>query len=420
MNGPVVAILPLGDVVEDWIDDLGLTADDFMTRMSHGWMYGFSEALRRAGGRGVVVCVSDRVRKPRRIEVPGAPGPIWLLPQPAPARLIRRLTIRSRRLPARAFNAPLRRLRPYVSTPLRRLPQVLRSEHCTAMLCQEYEYARSHVCVAVGRAIGIPVFLKFGGMTAPAFRLVALTRRWAMRHAAGFVIAAADEERRTRERYGVAAERIARIGMPIDVDRWSAAPRDEARARLGVPRDALVVAWHGRVEVHIKGLDLLLEAWAQVARASGRRLHLLGAGRESEELRRLIDAYGGGTVFWQNEFSCDTEAIRDFLSAADIYALTSRWEGQSLSVLEAMACGLPVLATTTARSADVLRLADGRCAGLEVPANAAAIADGLERLLADATLRREAGAAARQRIEEEFSTEVIGRRLVSFLQERSS
>ena len=416
MTGPVVAILPWGDVVEDWIDDLGVRADELMTRLSHGWMFGFMEALDRAGGRGVLVFVSSTVSEPRRVATPGVPGAMWLLPQPVLARMVRAATIDSRSFAARAYNAPLLRLRPYVSTPLRRLPEVLRREGCTAVLCQEYEYARSHVCVAVGRRMGLPVFLKFGGLTVRAgFRLVSVTRRWALRNAAGFVIGAAEEEQRVRKRYGISPDRIARIGMPVDPARWRPRPRAEARVRLGIPEDDLVVAWHGRVDVDVKGLDLLLAAWQRVGRVPGRRLHLLGTGTDADALEQLIATAPAGTVHWRREFVRDVDSICDLLGAADIYAFTSRREGQPVAVLEAMACGLPVLATTSARSADLLRLSDGRFAGVEVEPTPEAIACGLDRLLMDESLRRTAGIAARDRVEQDFAPDVIGWRLVSFL-----
>jgi len=55
---PTVAIFPWGDVIEDFLDPIGLTVSDFVERMSGGWLFGYVAALHASGWRAVIVCVS--------------------------------------------------------------------------------------------------------------------------------------------------------------------------------------------------------------------------------------------------------------------------------------------------------------------------------------------------------------------------
>jgi glycosyltransferase involved in cell wall biosynthesis len=92
-------------------------------------------------------------------------------------------------------------------------------------------------------------------------------------------------------------------------------------------------------------------------------------------------------------------------AAADVFCQPSRWEAMPLSVLEAMAAGLPVVATDVG---DVHREVVDGTTGYVVPVkDPGALADALERLLADPGLRRRMGAAGRARVVEKFSSEVM-------------
>lgn len=91
-------------------------------------------------------------------------------------------------------------------------------------------------------------------------------------------------------------------------------------------------------------------------------------------------------------------------AAADLFCLPSWWEAMPLSVLEAMAAGLPVVATDVG---DVARAVDDGTTGHVVPVrNPEKLADALERLIVDAALRRRMGSAGRARVVEMFSSEV--------------
>jgi starch synthase len=190
------------------------------------------------------------------------------------------------------------------------------------------------------------------------------------------------------------------------------------RQELGIPKDACVVTWQGRVEIDKKGLDILLAAWARVCETLVARppmLLLVGGGPDAVELRRLIAASPPDTVRWVDRYVNDREVLWRYLAAADIATLPSRREGFPVAVVEAMACGLPVVAADAMGVVDALGQAR-EAAGIVVPReDPRGLAAGLGRLMADDALARTLGERGRRRVEERFSLDVVGRQLRDFL-----
>jgi glycosyltransferase involved in cell wall biosynthesis len=183
-----------------------------------------------------------------------------------------------------------------------------------------------------------------------------------------------------------------------------------------------VIAWHGRVQIERKGLDLLMAAWRSLRGEMedyDLRLLLIGSGRNRTLLRQMIDALPApAEVTWIDRYIHDPVIVARHLCAADIYCLPSRHEGFSVAVLEAMACGLPVIASDISGVADVFGN-DDRFGGIVVPAGSADdLAEALATLVDDPLRRRALGAAARRRVEEEFTIDAVGQRLWDFMRSR--
>jgi glycosyltransferase involved in cell wall biosynthesis len=434
-HSPTVALLPWGNVIEDFLDSIGFSLESFCNDFTGSYMFGYVDALARVGVRTVLICISVGVSQPSRFMHRPTGATIYMLPAP---KLYRRLhrkmlrpfgpygrtvkqvfgEIRGTRLLLLPALAILKEAMMYFTTPPRSLSRILHDERCSAILCQEYEYPRFDVCVLLGRLVHLPVFATFQGGDYHHSRLERFVRPLSMRACAGLIVATQSEVQRVRSRYHISPDKLARIFNPIDFQRWNAIDRGEARGALGIPPRAQVVVWHGRVSIWQKGLDILLDAWQQLCRGrpgEDLRLLLVGTGQDAKELGQRLTAMQRPNVLWRNEFVRDRDAIRRYLSAGDIYAFPSRHEGFPVAPLEAMACGLPIVAADAQGVPDILEGGEAS-GGLIVPRdNAAALAGALGRLLDNEDWSRELGRRARRRIETSFSLEAVGKQLRTFL-----
>lgn len=190
------------------------------------------------------------------------------------------------------------------------------------------------------------------------------------------------------------------IPEPRDEASRAAARADlaEADASLAIGNFAPLVVYTGRLHA-MKGLDYLVRAWPTVLnRLPDARLWLVGDGPCRGELNDLIGNLGlWGFVYLAGPF----DDVEDFLRAADLFVLPSLEEGMSLAVLEAMAAGLPVVATNIpANQAIVEENVSGR---LVPPRDGERLAGAVIDLLADGPAAESLGQAARRQASERFS-----------------
>jgi starch synthase len=420
-EAPALAILPWGDVFGDWLDALGVSLEEFRDEFTGSWMFGYVRALERAGVRAVLICPTYRVRRPRREIHRPTGAPLYLLPLAAPYRAAARAlldgSLGARRDPVSVARAALTHAAPYLATPPLAVARVLRTERCTALLCQDYETPRFDACIVLGRLLRLPVFATFQGGDYQLSRLEGPIRPLSLKLATGLVVPTSSEAKRLRARYGVTGSKVASIFNPVDVDFWRAEDRLSARAAEGLAAEAEVVVWHGQVHAR-KGLDVLLDAWRIVcAERPGRPLELvlLGARRGAVLLRRAAAEIAAPGVRIVDEWVLDPSLVRRLLSAGDVYAFPSRHEGFPVAPLEAMACGLPVVASDAQGLRDIFERGQEH-GGIVVPReDARAFALALGALLDDTERRRNVAANARARAETSFGLDAVGAQLASFL-----
>lgn len=161
------------------------------------------------------------------------------------------------------------------------------------------------------------------------------------------------------------------------------------------PRTEKVVTSIGRLG-HEKGVDLLLDTWAETApQHPGWRLRIYGSGHEEAALKRRCTQLGlDGSVEWAGQ----TNDVVGALHGASIFVQSSRGEGFPLSLLEAMACGVPCAAFDCAPGVREI-INDGVDGLLARPGNTSELARQLGRLISDADLRDSMGERARENVQ---------------------
>jgi len=179
----------------------------------------------------------------------------------------------------------------------------------------------------------------------------------------------------------------------VDTETFSPRHRDEAwRSALGMAPDDLLVTYVGRI-AREKNLDLLLAAWAALGpRRGNAQLALVGRGPLAEPIRRrrIPGVHVVGLL--------EGAALSAAYASADIFAFPSTTETFGNVLIEAMASGLPSVAAGAGGVLEFARHGDN--AWLVAPGSTDAFTAGLERLLADAPLRRRLTAGALRTAEE--------------------
>jgi glycosyltransferase involved in cell wall biosynthesis len=203
---------------------------------------------------------------------------------------------------------------------------------------------------------------------------------------------------------GFSADAIDVLYNGIDVGPLpDAAARSRARERLGVGPDVLVIGTIARLDP-VKDLETLIRAVAQVSEASnlgpGVRSPLLIIVGDGSERARLENVAAELRVTSCVRFLGHRDDARDYLAACDIYANSSITEGVSLTILEAMAAGVPVVATRVGGTPEVI---DQTCGRLTPPRDPAAFASAVMELAADPALRLRLGQRGRQVVETRFT-----------------
>ena len=213
------------------------------------------------------------------------------------------------------------------------------------------------------------------------------------------IVCVSETERDQGARAGVAGTWAI---VPNGVDLAAFAPRDqhEARQALGEASGPLVVCV-GRLSRQ-KGQDVLLRAWREVVESVPEaRLVLVGGGPDEDGLK--------ATAPEGVSFAGVSEEVSRWLAAADVVAVPSRWEGMSLSMLEALAAGRSVVTTDVPGAREAVAPDAGAIVPVEDPG---ALAAALVKRLEDHDLCEAEGRAARAIAEERFSLALSGERML--------
>ena len=223
--------------------------------------------------------------------------------------------------------------------------------------------------------------------------------RWKHRQVDCF-IAASEAIRRILLGDGVPGERTSTVHEGIDVEHVLAAPTVNIHEAFWLPHRAPVVGSVGALVPH-KGQRHLVEAARLTVReVPDARFVILGEGELREQLERQVRDHHLEKHVFLPGFRTD---VLGCIKGFDVFAMSSVTEGLGTSLLDAMACSKPIVATSVGGIPEVV--VDGENGLLVAPRNHSEMADAIVRLLTDERLRGRMGEAGLARVRERFTVE---------------
>ena len=256
---------------------------------------------------------------------------------------------------------------------LRHVQALLAAGHRFDLIDAHYFYPDGVAAALVGRRLGKPVVITARGTDLNLIPQHALPRRmiqWAAGQAAG-LITVCQALKDVLVDLGVPPERVSVLRNGVDLALFRPAEREPARKALGLTKPTLLSVGH---LIERKGHHLVIEALAELP---GMDLLIAGEGPERDALERLVERRGlGDRVRLLGAVSHGR--LPQIYSAADALVLASSREGWANVLLEAMACGTPVVASNVWGTPEVVAApAAGTLAAERTPRG---VADGIRRL----------------------------------------
>jgi glycosyltransferase involved in cell wall biosynthesis len=201
--------------------------------------------------------------------------------------------------------------------------------------------------------------------------------------------------------FGIMPEKVQTIYNPIDLSRINALISDSPEHPFFRDQKPIVIAM-GRLTAQ-KGFNILLKGFRRVISEIDVRLIIMGEGPQRAYLENMIRDLGITDKVYLAGFQRNPYA---FLAYSDIFVLSSHYEGLPMAILEAMACGIPVI-STDCRSGPREILQNGQC-GILVPVNnETALADAITRLLKDREQREVFTKRGKERMKDFTVNEIV-------------
>ena len=196
------------------------------------------------------------------------------------------------------------------------------------------------------------------------------------------------------EEVGIPPGRITVLYNGVDLERFDKKVNVmEKRKELGLPLHSIIVGSVGRLHPQknyfnfIKAISLIVKKFSRV------HFLLVGGGPLKERLKRFSRTLG---LEEKISFLGERKDIEEIYPVMDIFVLSSDREGFPITILEAMACGLPVVATRVGGVEEEVE--EGKTAFLVPPANSEALAEAITKLISSPSLRKEMGKKGKERV----------------------
>jgi len=239
-------------------------------------------------------------------------------------------------------------------------------------------YPESFAALKIGRALAVPVVVNSIGsdINRVGDPISALHTRTVLR-GADFVVTVSDDLRRKAVAMGALAGRTRTILNGCDLTVFHVMDRLAARKRLRIDPTAEAVIYIGRVDVK-KGLRELVKAAAALHhQRPNLRVYMVGEGPDRQMIQNAIDA-NDAAGYVKALPGCPFDEVAVWMAAADVVTLPSYMEGCPNVILEALACGRPVVATNVGGIPEIM---SGECGQLVPPREPAALEQALASVL---------------------------------------
>jgi sugar transferase (PEP-CTERM/EpsH1 system associated) len=222
----------------------------------------------------------------------------------------------------------------------------------------------------------------------------------------GFVTVSADLKQWLVNNVGVPEEKVVQIINGVDTDRFMpVADKASAKTAMGLPPDSFVMGTVGRLDP-VKNQQTLIRAFAglitnktnETRKTNKTKLLIVGSGPEESNLRKLTHDLG---IVDRISFMGERKDIPELLRAMDLFVLPSMAEGISNTILEAMASGLPVVATNVGGNVELV--VDGETGAIFGSGDYVHLSALLSEYATAPKIMAAQGRSARKRVEERFS-----------------
>jgi len=243
-----------------------------------------------------------------------------------------------------------------------------------------WAFPHGHAAMLLARRWGCPYVIKCRGSDINTLPKSGLRRRFTVRALlqSDHVVTVSEDLRRKVAGLGVPLNKVTKIYNGLDRQQFRILDREEARARVGIAA-ARAILFAGSLRA-VKGPDCLLEAFGRLkdgTPASSADLYLVGSGDMQARLKRRVGALGLSS-YVHFVGNCKHDDVLLWMNAADVLCVPSRSEGLPNVVLEALACGTPVVASAVGGVPEVVREMSGL---LVPPDDPRALAEALRQAL---------------------------------------
>jgi glycosyltransferase involved in cell wall biosynthesis len=290
-----------------------------------------------------------------------------------------------------------------------RLAKILKEKKIDIIHCQKHK-PTVYGTLAVLISGGMSVITHVHGL----FRTRSAKRRffnWIILRFVKRVIAVSDSVRSDiiKSNWNIDPAKVVTVKNCINlgtIDSISTGRRD-ARLKLGIPEDETVFGTVGRL-VATKGQTYLIDAFqAVMKKIPNSRLVIIGDGSLSQKLQKQVEESG---ISSRVLFTGYRKDVLELLMGFDVFVLPSLAEGLSIALLEAMASRLPVIASDVGGIPEVF--GNSYCGRLVPPKDVAALSAAMVEIgLLDNTQKKRLGEEGRKKIEEEFTADVMIRKI---------